>query len=170
MLGNFSFGDYFKEEAIPWAWEFLTKELGIDPARLNISIYRDDEEAYRIWREKVGLADSRIQRFGPVENYWPSDVQEQGPNGPCGPCSEIFFDRGEEFGCGSPSCNLNCDCRRHVEFWNLVFTQFERKSDGSLVPRTSTLDEPRAPAALVHGRTASSRSTSSRPSSGRSPV
>lgn len=134
MLGNFSFGGYFKREAITWAWEFLTKEMRIDPERLQVSVHESDDEAYGIWNTEVGLAPERINRLGDHDNFWPADAPKLGPNGPCGPCSEIFYDRGEEFGCGSPDCGITCDCRRWVEIWNLVFTQYDRQADGSLKP------------------------------------
>lgn len=128
MLGNFSFGDYFKEEAIVWAWEFLTKELGISPGHLAVSVYQDDPEAYPIWLKKIKVPAERIFKFGPKENFWPSNVQGEGPNGPCGPCSEIFFDRDP----GNPDPRY--DEKRFFEVWNLVFTQFDRKDDGTLEP------------------------------------
>lgn len=123
MLGNFSFGDYFKEEVIPWAWEFFTEVLKMDPDRLYISVYLDDDEAYDIWTKKVGVKPDHMARFGKEDNFW-----EHG-QGPCGPCSEIYYDRGEEFGCGKPDCKVGCDCDRYIEIWNLVFTQFE--NDGN---------------------------------------
>ncbi len=126
MLGNFSFGDYFKEEAIAWGWEFLTGELGISPKALAVSVYRDDAEAYDIWLRKIKVPKERIFKFGPKENFWPSNVQLEGPNGPCGPCSEIFFDRDPK----NPGTAY--DEKRFFEIWNLVFTQFERLPDGSL--------------------------------------
>ncbi|RKY39383.1 MAG: alanine--tRNA ligase [Candidatus Omnitrophota bacterium] len=116
MLGNFSFGDYFKEEAIEWAWEFLTSELKIAPERLLVSVFKEDEESYQIWRKKIGISEERIKRFGEKENFWPSNALKEGPDGPCGPCSEIFYDWGE----GSFE-------ERFTEIWNLVFTQFNRK-------------------------------------------
>lgn len=119
MLGNFSFGDYFKNEATAWAWEFCTKVLELPVDRLWVSIYENDDEAFEIWTKKVGVDPSRIVRLGKEDNFW-----EHGA-GPCGPCSEIYFDRGEEYGCGSPDCKVGCDCDRYIEFWNLVFTQFE---------------------------------------------
>ena len=122
MLGNFSFQDYFKEEAIPWAWEFLTDVLKIEPEKLYISVYLDDDEAYDIWTKKVGIPEDHMVRFGKEDNFW-----EHG-SGPCGPCSEIYFDRGPEFGCGKPDCKVGCDCDRYMEVWNLVFSQFD--SDG----------------------------------------
>ncbi|MBN1586160.1 MAG: alanine--tRNA ligase, partial [Candidatus Omnitrophica bacterium] len=123
MLGNFSFGDYFKEEAIRWAWELLVGDFRIDPALLWISVYEQDEEAYRIWKEQIKVPQDRILKLGPKENFWPADAPDKGPNGPCGPCSEIFFDRGEAKG-----------EERLVEIWNLVFTQFDRKDGGALDP------------------------------------
>ena len=123
MLGNFSFQDYFKEEAIPWAWEFLTGVLKIEPEKLYISVYLDDDEAYDIWTKKVGISEDHMVRFGKEDNFW-----EHG-SGPCGPCSEIYFDRGPEFGCGKPDCKVGCDCDRYMEVWNLVFSQFD--SDGA---------------------------------------
>lgn len=119
MLGNFSFGDYFKNEATAWAWEFCTKVLELPVDRLWVSIYEDDDEAFEIWTKKIGVDPSKIVRLGKEDNFW-----EHG-SGPCGPCSEIYFDRGEEYGCGSPNCKVGCDCDRYIEFWNLVFTQFE---------------------------------------------
>ena len=134
MLGNFSFGDYFKKEAIAWAWEFLTKEMGIPAERLQVSVHDSDDEAYGIWEKDVGLPPEKINRLDDHDNFWPADAPKLGPNGPCGPCSEIFYDRGADKGCGGPDCGITCDCRRWVEIWNLVFTQFDRQSDGSLVP------------------------------------
>ncbi len=124
MLGNFSFGDYFKEEAIPWAWEFCTKVLKLPEDKLWVTIYLDDDEAFDIWHNKVGVPEERIVRLGKEDNFW-----EHG-SGPCGPCSEIHFDRGEKFGCGKPDCKPGCDCDRFMEFWNLVFTQFEGDGHG----------------------------------------
>lgn len=128
MLGNFSFGDYFKKEIIPWAWELLTKEFEIDPERLYATVYLDDDEAYDIWKNDVGLPESHLSRFGKEDNFWEHGV------GPCGPCSEIFFDRGEAYGCGRADCKVGCDCDRFIEIWNLVFTQFDRQEDGSYLP------------------------------------
>ena len=119
MLGNFSFGDYFKHEVIPWAWEFCTKVLEMDPEKLYISVYEDDDEAYDIWTKDIGVDPSHMVRFGKEDNFW-----EHGA-GPCGPCSEIYYDRGEKYGCGKPDCKVGCECDRYIEFWNLVFTQFE---------------------------------------------
>jgi len=132
MLGNFSFGDYFKKEAIAWGWEFMTKVMGVQKEKLWISVYEDDEEAYKIWLDEVGVPAERIVKLGEHDNFWPADAPTKGPNGPCGPCSEIFYDWGEEAGCGEATCNPACDCGRFVEVWNLVFTQFERKPDGKL--------------------------------------
>ncbi|HOL91876.1 MAG TPA: alanine--tRNA ligase [Clostridiales bacterium] len=125
MLGNFSFGDYFKKEAITWAWEFVTKVMEMPEDRLYVSIYEEDDEAFEIWNKEVGLAPERIFRMGKKDNFW-----EHG-TGPCGPCSEIYFDRGPERGCGKPDCTVGCDCDRYIEFWNLVFTQFNRQEDGT---------------------------------------
>ncbi len=125
MLGNFSFGDYFKEEAIPWAWEFFTKVLELPEDRLYVSIYLDDDEAFEIWNKKVGVPEEKISRMGKEDNFWEHGV------GPCGPCSEIYYDRGEEYGCGKPDCTVGCDCDRYMEIWNLVFTQFDKQEDGS---------------------------------------
>jgi alanyl-tRNA synthetase len=134
MLGNFSFGDYFKKEAISWAWQFLTEELKIQKDKLWVSVYRDDQEAYDIWRNIIGIPGDRIIKLGDKDNFWPSEAKEKGPNGPCGPCSEIFFDFGKDQGCKSSGCDPSCDCGRFVEVWNLVFTQFNRKEGGILEP------------------------------------
>ena len=128
MLGNFSFGDYFKKEAIAYAWEFLTVDLDIDKSRLYVSVYTDDDEAADIWHEQEGVPRARIFRFE-EDNFW-----SMGDTGPCGPCSEIFFDNGPEVGCGSPDCTVGCDCDRYMEVWNNVFMQFDRQTDGELVP------------------------------------
>ncbi len=128
MLGDFSFGDYFKEEIIPWSWEFVTKVMELPVDRLHVTVYLDDDEAEKIWREKVGVAPDHISRLGKADNFWEHGL------GPCGPCSEIYFDRGEEYGCGGPDCKVGCDCDRYMEFWNLVFTQFNRMEDGSYEP------------------------------------
>ena len=125
MLGNFSFGDYFKHEAIAWSWEFLTKVVGLDPDRLYSSVYQDDDEAFEIWEKEIGIAPERIFRFGKEDNFW-----EHGA-GPCGPCSEIYYDRGEKYGCGKPDCTVGCDCDRYMEVWNNVFTQFENDGHGN---------------------------------------
>ena len=124
MLGNFSFGDYFKNEAIEWSWEFLTEVVGLDPDRLYPSIYEEDEEAFEIWNKKMGIPAERIFRFGQADNFW-----EHG-SGPCGPCSEIYYDRGEKYGCGSPDCTVGCECDRYMEIWNNVFTQFDNDGHG----------------------------------------
>ncbi len=125
MLGNFSFGDYFKSDAIPWAWEFLTKTLEIPEELLWPSVYESDDEAYNIWRNVIGVPAERIVKLGKADNFW-----EHG-TGPCGPCSEIYFDRGEKYGCGSPDCKPGCDCDRYMEIWNNVFTQFNNMGDGT---------------------------------------
>ncbi len=138
MLGNFSFGDYFKEEAIAWAWEFLTKELGMKEKDLWVSVYKDDDEAYNIWLKKIRIPKEKITRFGAHDNFWPANAPEDGPNGPCGPCSEIYADRGEKYGCGDPKCGPGCGkCKRYVEVWNLVFTQFNRIGLNKLEPLPS---------------------------------
>ncbi len=124
MLGNFSFGDYFKNEAIEWSWEFLTEVVGLDPDRLYPSIYEEDEEAFEIWNKKMGIPAERIFRFGKADNFW-----EHG-SGPCGPCSEIYYDRGGKYGCGSPDCTVGCECDRYMEIWNNVFTQFDNDGHG----------------------------------------
>lgn len=134
MLGNFSFGEYFKEEAIQLAWQFVTEELRLPLARVWVSVYQDDQETYKIWREKMGVPQEKLVRLGAKENFWPSNAPLEGPNGPCGPCSEIFYDQGEAIGCGRPECSPACDCGRFVECWNLVFTQFERKDKNKLEP------------------------------------
>ncbi len=125
MLGNFSFGDYFKTEAIHWSWEFLTEVVGLDPDRLYPSVYLDDDEAFDIWNKEVGIPAERIFRFGKEDNFW-----EHG-SGPCGPCSEIYYDRGEKFGCGKPGCTVGCDCDRYIEVWNNVFSQFDNDGHGN---------------------------------------
>ncbi|MFH1837300.1 MAG: alanine--tRNA ligase [Candidatus Omnitrophota bacterium] len=134
MLGNFSFGDYFKREAILWGWEFMTKEMNIPEEKLWASVYEKDEESFVVWRDEVKVPEEKIVKLGAEDNFWPANAPEKGPNGPCGPCSEIFYDWGEKLGCGKKGCSPACDCGRFVEVWNLVFTEFERKSDGSLVP------------------------------------
>ena len=134
MLGNFSFGDYFKAEAISWAYEFLVAEMGVSRDRLSVSVYEKDEEAYVFWRDKIGFPKERIYRFGAKDNFWPSNAPTLGPNGPCGPCSEIFYDHGPEHGCGKPGCDPSCDCPRFCEVWNLVFTQYDRRDGGELAP------------------------------------
>ena len=133
MLGNFSFQDYFKKEVIPWAWEFLTKELEIPADRLYISVYQDDDEAYDIWTKSVGIPEDHMVRLGKEDNFW-----EHG-SGPCGPCSEIYFDRGLKYGCGKPTCGVGCDCDRFMEIWNLVFSQYDSDGKGTyaLLPKPS---------------------------------
>ena len=131
MLGNFSFGDYFKHESLAWSWEFLTKVVGLDPERLYPSIYCEDEEAFDIWTKEIGVPAEKITRFyrdpetGECDNFW-----EHGA-GPCGPCSEIYYDRGIEYGCGKPDCKVGCECDRFMEVWNNVFTQFDGDGKGN---------------------------------------
>ena len=125
MLGNFSFGDYFKKEAIHWSWEFLTEVVGLDADRLYPSVYLEDDEAFEIWNKEIGIPSDRIFRFGKADNFW-----EHGA-GPCGPCSEIYYDRGEKYGCGKPDCTVGCECDRFIEVWNNVFTQFENDGKGN---------------------------------------
>ncbi|MBN2568605.1 MAG: alanine--tRNA ligase [Deltaproteobacteria bacterium] len=129
MLGNFSFGDYFKDDAISWSWEFLTNVLGIPKEKLWITIFKDDDEAFEIWNKKVGIQADRIVRMDEKDNFW-----VMGDTGPCGPCSEILYDQGNGVGCGRPDCDVTCDCDRHLELWNLVFTQFDRDKSGTLTP------------------------------------
>ena len=129
MLGNFSFGDYFKSEASAWAWEYSTVVLGLDPERIWVSIYEDDDEAEAIWGNEVGVPAEKIVRMGAKDNFWSA-----GPTGPCGPCSELYYDQGPEVGCGSGECAPGCDCDRYLEYWNLVFMQYDRQEDGTLVP------------------------------------
>lgn len=127
MLGNFSFGDYFKNEIIPWSWEFLTERVGLDPSRLYATIYLDDDEAHDIWRDKVGLTEDHIVRLGAEDNFWAA-----GAVGPCGPCSEILYDQGAEYSCGKSTCRVGCDCDRYLEIWNLVFMEYNRDETGKL--------------------------------------
>lgn len=129
MLGNFSFGDYFKREAITWSWEFLTGILRLPKEKLWITVYKDDEESISIWEKEIGIPRDRIVRMGEEDNFW-----AMGPVGPCGPCSEVIFDLGLEFGCGKPDCKIGCDCDRYLEVWNLVFTEFNREESGELSP------------------------------------
>lgn len=129
MLGNFSFGDYFKKEAIDFAWDFLTKELGVNPEKLWVSVFREDDEAYELWEQIEDLPKGRIVRLGEADNFW-----AMGDTGPCGPCSEIHIDQGPEHGCDRPDCAVGCDCDRFLELWNLVFMQFSRDSDGIMTP------------------------------------
>ena len=125
MLGNFSFGDYFKHEATRWAWEFCTEVMEMPKDRIYISVYQEDDEAFDIWTKEIGIPEDHMVRFGKADNFW-----EHGA-GPCGPCSELYFDRGEKYGCGSPDCKVGCECDRYIEFWNLVFTQFENDGNGN---------------------------------------
>ena len=129
MLGNFSFGDYFKSEASAWAWEYSVDVLGLDPDRIWVSIFEDDDEAESIWVDEVGFPRERIVRMGAKDNFWSA-----GPTGPCGPCSELYYDQGPELGCDSPDCAVGCDCDRYLEYWNLVFMQYDRAEDGTLNP------------------------------------
>lgn len=129
MLGNFSFGDYYKKEASTWAWEFLTEDLKIDASRFWITIFRDDDEAFEVWNKSVGISEKRIVRLGEDDNFWAA-----GPTGPCGPCSELIYDLGEDVGCGRETCTVGCDCDRFLEVWNLVFMQFDRDEKGNLNP------------------------------------
>ncbi|HOO76543.1 MAG TPA: alanine--tRNA ligase [bacterium] len=133
MLGNFSFGDYFKREAVDWAWEFVTEVMGFDRERLWVSVFQDDQEAFDLWRRRTGIAARKIVRLGEKDNFW----GPAGSEGPCGPCSEIYFDRGESWGCGRAECAPGCDCERYIEFWNLVFPQYYQNGDGtrSVLPR-----------------------------------
>ena len=134
MLGNFSFGDYFKDEVIGWAWEFIRKEIGLPEDRLSVSVYTDDDESYQIWNKRIKVPAHKIYRFGESDNFWPANAPSKGPNGPCGPCTEIFFDQGPDIGCKNADCNPSCDCDRYVEIWNLVLMQFEREEGGNLIP------------------------------------
>ena len=129
MLGNFSFGDYFKKEAIAYAWEFLTVDLKLDKSRLYVTVFTDDDEAADLWHEQEGVPRERIYRFGEKDNFW-----SMGDTGPCGPCTEIFWDNGPTVGCGKPECAVGCDCDRYMEIWNNVFMQFNRSTDGTLTP------------------------------------
>ncbi|MCK9358148.1 MAG: alanine--tRNA ligase-related protein, partial [Dehalococcoidia bacterium] len=129
MLGNFSVGDYFKKEAIAWAWEYVTKYLHLEPARVWATVYLNDDEAFEMWRA-IGMPAEKIRRFGDKDNFW----GPAGNSGPCGPCSELHYDLGAERGCGKPTCGPNCSCGRLVEIWNLVFTQYDQKPDGSRTP------------------------------------
>ncbi len=134
MLGNFSFGDYFKKEAIEFAWEFITKEVNINEKNLWVSVFKDDQEAYSIWKDNIGVPEEKIVKLGEDSNFWPANAPSDGPNGPCGPCSEIFFDKGVDVGCGKKECNPDCSCGRFVEVWNLVFTEFNRVGVNKLEP------------------------------------
>ncbi|MBQ1370870.1 MAG: alanine--tRNA ligase, partial [Clostridia bacterium] len=128
MLGNFSFGDYFKYDAIHWAWEFFTEVLEIPADKLYCSVYEDDDEAWDIWTKDVGVPEDHMVRLGKEDNFW-----EHG-SGPCGPCSEIYYDRGEKYGCGKPTCKVGCDCDRYMEVWNLVFSQFNNDGNNNYTP------------------------------------
>jgi len=134
MMGNFSFGEYFKSKAAEWAWEFLTDRLGFDPERLYVTIYTDDDEAFGVWRDEVGVPAGRISRWGEDENFWPANAVSDGPNGPCGPCSEVFFDRGADYGTADEDGPNTGGGDRFIEIWNLVFTQFDRQDGGTLEP------------------------------------
>jgi len=127
MLGNFSFGDYFKKEAIEFAWDLLTNVYNLPTDKLWVSVYLDDEEAYNIWHKNIGMTEERIVRLGEKDNFW-----SMGDTGPCGPCSEILIDRGEEFGCDRPDCKVGCECDRFLEIWNLVFMQYNRDGSGKM--------------------------------------
>lgn len=129
MLGNFSFGDYFKKDAILYAWEFLTEIVGLPADKLYVSVYKDDDEAFAVWRDDIKLPENRIYRLGEKDNFW-----AMGNTGPCGPCSEIYFDQGEALSCGQPACKVGCDCDRYLEIWNLVFMQYDRDEEGKLTP------------------------------------
>ncbi|MCP4681035.1 MAG: alanine--tRNA ligase, partial [Desulfobacterales bacterium] len=129
MLGNFSFGDYFKEKAIEYAWDLLVNGYGLPVDKLWVSVFQDDDEAFNIWNEHIGVKEDRIKRLGEEDNFW-----AMGDTGPCGPCSEIHMDRGEKAGCGKPDCQVGCDCDRYLEIWNLVFMQFNRDADGKMTP------------------------------------
>jgi alanyl-tRNA synthetase len=133
MLGNFSFGDYFKKEAIHFAWEFLTKEVGLDPKTLCVSVYKTDDESFEIWNKDIGIEPERIYRLGEEDNFW-----QMGDTGPCGPCTEIHVDKGKDFGCKTKNCDPSCSCGRFIEVWNLVFMQYDRQADGRLNPLTQT--------------------------------
>ncbi|MFH1777612.1 MAG: alanine--tRNA ligase [Candidatus Omnitrophota bacterium] len=134
MLGNFSFGDYFKKEAIAWGWEYLTEVLKLPPEKLWVSVYKSDDEVFDIWHKVIKIPEGKIVRLGDHENFWPADAPQLGPNGPCGPCSEIFYDWGVSAGCKKQNCSPACECGRFLEIWNLVFTQYDRKDRGKLVP------------------------------------
>ena len=129
MLGNFSFGDYFKEDAIVFGWEFLTQIVRLPAERLWVTVYREDDEAHQLWQQTVGIPSSRIVRLGEKDNFW-----QMGDTGPCGPCSEILIDQGVALGCGAPTCGVGCECDRYLEIWNLVFMQYNRDASGMLHP------------------------------------
>ena len=134
MLGNFSFGDYFKKEAIKWAWEFMVDVMKLPKEKLWVSVYKDDQEAYDIWIKDIKVPVKKVLRFGEKDNFWPAEAPSKGPDGPCGPCSEIFYDQGKDVGCRKPACNPSCECDRFTEVWNLVFTQFNRVGVNKLEP------------------------------------
>src|SRR3989338_5700240 len=135
MLGNFSFADYFKKGASTWAWEFLLDHIGLPAEKLWVSVYQDDDEAYQVWLNDIGIPAQRIVKLGDKDNFWPANAKQDGPNGPCGPCSEIFFDYGVNKNCPKgEKCDPSCNCGRFTEIWNLVFTQFNRKDGGALEP------------------------------------
>jgi len=134
MLGNFSFGDYFKKEAINWAWEFMVSELKIPAEKLWVSVYKDDNEAYDIWKDDIKIPEEKIKKYAADDNFWPQNAILDGPDGPCGPSSEIFYDRGEDVGCRTAHCEPSCSCGRFIEVWNLVFTQFNRAGKNNLIP------------------------------------
>jgi len=125
MLGNFSFGDYFKEQSISWGWEFVTQHLNIPEEKVWVTVYEEDDEAFGIWENQIKIPKERIVRLGKDDNFWEIGI------GPCGPCSELYFDRGEEYGCDNLDCKPGCDCDRYLEFWNHVFTQFNRDEEGN---------------------------------------
>ena len=129
MLGNFSFGDYFKEGAISYGWDLITNVYGLPEEKLWVTVYEDDDEAFEIWNKNIGVAGKRIVRMGEKDNFW-----SMGNTGPCGPCSEILIDQGESFGCEKPGCAVGCECDRYLELWNLVFMQFERNQEGEMKP------------------------------------
>ena len=129
MMGNFSFGDYFKQDAINFAWNFLTKEVGLPADKLYPSVFNTDEETFQIWHKEIGIPENRITRLGEKDNFW-----QMGDTGPCGPCTEIYIDQGAGEGCQKPTCAPGCDCSRFTEIWNLVFMQFDRQQDGTLLP------------------------------------
>ncbi|HRX47200.1 MAG TPA: alanine--tRNA ligase, partial [Spirochaetota bacterium] len=134
MLGNFSFGDYFKEEAIDFAWEYSTNVIGFQKEKLWASIYENDDEAFELWNKRIGIPAEKIVRLGKADNFW----GPAGDTGACGPCSELYYDRGEQFGCGSPDCKPGCDCDRYMEYWNLVFNQFNQNEKGEFEPLPRT--------------------------------
>src|SRR4030042_5447093 len=134
MLGNFSFGDYFKDVAIQYAWDYSTSVIGFSPDNIWVSIYKDDDEAFSIWKERIGVPKKKIIRLGKADNFW----GPAGDTGACGPCSELYIDRGKEFGCGKTECKPGCDCERFLEYWNLVFNQFNQDASAAVIPLPST--------------------------------